>query len=191
MSLSNLRSNKRPALYLHLIDRSEPAVDQMRPVDMGPLPDLIGYMLRRAQIAVFQDVNRCFAEAAIRPADYGVLIVVSKNPGLNQTAVGDALGIKRSNLVPLVDRLERRGLLERRPAVDDRRAYALTLTKEGYNILGRLDAKRAEQEARLKQRIGADRADSLLDMLHRLAAIADDECLPSKAGERIARARQR
>lgn len=157
-----------------MADRSGSTVDQARSVDLGPLPSLIGYMLRRAQLAVYQDFHRRFAEAEIRPADYGVLMVVSKNPGLNQSAVGHVLGIKRSNLVPLVERLERRGLLERRPAVDDRRAYALLLTEKGNMVLNRLDEIRAEQEASLRRQVGEGRVDALLDMLCRLSALDDE-----------------
>lgn len=145
-----------------------------RPLDMGPLPDLIGYMLRRAQVTAFQDFNQCFAGADIRPADYGALIVIAHNPGLIQSAVGEALGIKRSNLVPLIERLERRGLIQRQPAVDDRRAYALALTSEGSSVLRILDAKRAEHETRLRNQIGDERVTELLDMLHCLAALSDD-----------------
>jgi DNA-binding MarR family transcriptional regulator len=141
---------------------------------MGPLPDLIGYMVRRAQVTAFQDFNRSFAGTDIRPADYGALIIIAHNPDLTQSAVGEALGIKRSNLVPLVERLEKRGLIQRKPAAADRRAYALTLTDEGTSVLKSLDAKRARHEARLRNQVGDERVADLIDMLHRLAALPND-----------------
>src|SRR5436853_1820743 len=83
-------------------------------VDLGPLPGLIGYMLRRAQIAVFQEIFRSFGEVNIRPAQFSVLTVIAHNPGLTQSQVSAALGIKRTNFVALLDSLEERGLAERR-----------------------------------------------------------------------------
>ena len=69
---------------------------------------MIGYALRRAQVAVYQDFARTYAKFDIRPVQYGVLIVIERNPGQKQTAVGAALAIKRANFVALCDELEKR-----------------------------------------------------------------------------------
>src|SRR5215475_14751218 len=97
-------------------------------VDLGPLPELIGFMLRRAQIAVFGEAFRLFSQVDIRPAQFSVLTVIERNPGLTQSQVSAALGIKRTNSVGLLDELERRALAERRQAARDKRSYALYLT---------------------------------------------------------------
>ena len=84
------------------------------PVDLGPLPELIGYVLRRAQLAVFQDFFAAFAPFDIRPAQFSVLTVIERNPGLTQSQAAEALGIKRTNFVGMLDELETRGLAARR-----------------------------------------------------------------------------
>jgi DNA-binding MarR family transcriptional regulator len=142
-----------------------PAAD----VDMGALTDLIGYMLRRAQIAVFQDIYRTFSQLGIRPAQFSVLTVIAHNPGRTQSQIAAALGIKRTNFVPLLDSLERRGLAERRPAPDDRRSHALHLTSAGKAIVRRLDAMVDQLEAGMIRRIGRHRRGMLLELLHRLS----------------------
>jgi DNA-binding MarR family transcriptional regulator len=149
----------------------ETAAGDQPAVDLGPLPGLVGYMLRRAQLAVFQDFNRCFADAGIRPAEYGALTVIAHNPGLKQSTVGDALGIQRSNLVALIERLRRRKLIHRRAAADDRRAYALTLSAEGAVLLEKLDRIRAEHEARLIEQVGPERIQEFLGMLQDLSTL--------------------
>src|ERR1700675_4312052 len=63
------------------------AAPQHHEVDLGPLPDLIGFMLRRAQIAVFHEVFRLFSQVDIRPAQFSVLTVIERNPGLTQSQV--------------------------------------------------------------------------------------------------------
>ena len=85
-------------------------------IDLGPLPELIGYVLRRAQLVVFQDFFSAFAPFDIRPAQFSVLTVIERNPGLTQSQVAAALGIKRTNFVGMLDALEKRGLAERRQA---------------------------------------------------------------------------
>ena len=88
-------------------------------------------MLRRAQLVVFQDFFAAFAPFDIRPAQFAVLTVIERNPGLTQSQVADALGIKRTNFVGMLDALEARGLAERRQTARDKRSYALYLTAEG------------------------------------------------------------
>ena len=74
---------------------------------------------------------KLFAATGVRPAQYSVLAVIERNPGLSQTRLADALGIKKTNLVAMIDDLERRGLARRMPTERDRRSYALFLTPKG------------------------------------------------------------
>ena len=146
-----------------------------RPVDLGRLPGLIGYMLRRAQLAVFQDFARAYADFGIRPAQYAVLTIIEGNPGLRQKDVGEALGIKRANFVTMCDELERLGLAERQQIESDRRSYALHLTRKGRALMKKLHAANAEHEARLIGQIGEDGRDKLIALLTALAAAGDGE----------------
>jgi DNA-binding MarR family transcriptional regulator len=141
------------------------------PVDLGPLPEMIGYALRRAQLAVFQDFIQAFAALDIRPAQYSVLVVIERNPGLSQSAIGAALGIKRSNLVPLIDALEARGLA-RRSAANDRRSHALHLTDQGAALLAELTRLQRAHEQRLTALIGPEQRAGLLELLQALTQMA-------------------
>jgi DNA-binding MarR family transcriptional regulator len=137
-------------------------------VDLGPLPELIGFMLRRAQIAVFQEVFRLFSQVDIRPAQFSVLTVIEHNPGLTQSQVSAALGIRRTNFVALLDSLEHRGLATREQAKNDRRSHALHLTEDGKAMMRKLRQFVDIQERRLVGRIGETGRGQLIDLLHRL-----------------------
>jgi len=150
-------------------------------VDLGMLPDLIGFMLRRAQIAVFQEVFPLFAEVDIRPAQFSVLVVIERNPGLTQSQVSAALGIKRTNFVALLDSLEQRGLAERQAAAGDRRSHALHLTDHGRVVMRRLRQLVDIQERRLVGRIGESGSRQLIGLLHRLI---DGRPMTKRAGAR-------
>ena len=139
-----------------------------RAIDLGPLPELIGYVLRRAQLVVFQDFFSTFAPFDIRPAQFSVLTVIERNPGLTQSQVATALGIKRTNFVGLLDTLERRGLAERRAAARDKRSYALYLTAQGAALMRKLKPVLKAHESRMIARVGGEGRDRLVELLHQI-----------------------
>jgi DNA-binding MarR family transcriptional regulator len=130
---------------------------------------IIGYRLRRTQLAVFQRFLAVFEEMALRPAEFSVLTLVADNPGRKQSEIALALGIKRANFVTLVNDLEARGLVERREAGSDRRANALHLSRAGKAFLARARALHDAMERDMVERLGgpAER-DALFRLLDRL-----------------------
>src|SRR3954470_2715873 len=138
-------------------------------IDLGPLPDLIGYVLRRAQLAVFQDFFAAFTPFDIRPAQFSVLTIIERNPGLTQTKVAEALGIKRTNFVGMLDELETRGLAERRQTARDKRSYALYLTADGAALMRKLKPVIKAHEGRMVARLGEQGRDALIALLHEIA----------------------
>ena len=141
-------------------------VDHPRAIGLGPLESYIGYALRQAQIAVFAEFIRTFETLDLRPAQFSVLLVINRNPGLNQSEVAASLGIQRANFVAFINRLQKRKLVERRRL--DRRSYALHLTREGEALLARALALQDELEARNHARLGADGKARLMQLLQRL-----------------------
>ena len=142
--------------------------------DLGPLGAMLHHALRNAQAQVLEELQSSFAAQDIRPALFALMVVLSRNPGLRQMQVGFALGIQPTNLVPLMDELEQRGLAERRPVPGDRRARGLFLTKPGAETLAHLEARAAAHEARLAERLGEGGRELLLSLLRRLARPAAD-----------------
>ena len=153
-----------------------PAAPEARAaIDYGPLERRLGYFLRRAQIAVFRDFFASFAAFDVRPVQYSILTVVECNPGLKQTEIGDALAIKRANLVPMIDELEGRGLLRRDPAPNDKRGYALRLTAAGEDLIRELHAVAERHERKLADAVGRETYRRLFGELKRLAEMGEGE----------------
>lgn len=149
--------------------KDEAAKKSAPPVAVGGLATLdgfVGYRLRRAQIAIFEEFIRAFATLDLRPAQFSVLLVISGSPGLNQSEVAATLGIQRANFVALINGLEKRGLVERRPV--DRRSYALHLAPAGRELLGRAVALQDALEARIEARLGPGGKGRLMELLRRL-----------------------
>jgi len=145
-------------------------------LDRGVLPSLLGYALRRAQSAVFADFAATFAGAgagageALTPGEFGLLVLVEHNAGLSQMALARALGIDRSTLVPILDRLQGRGLLVRRRSPTDGRTHALGLTPDGTRALARFARLVKRHEARIATRLSTAETRSLIDLLEKVRA---------------------
>jgi DNA-binding MarR family transcriptional regulator len=137
-------------------------------IDYGLLPGLVGYQVRQAQIAIFRDFTASLAEHDMTPTLFGTLVLVEANPGLKQADLARALQLDRSTVVTVIDTLERRGLVERRRAVDDRRSNAVTLTAEGMRRLAGLKPRVAEHEARLVRDLDADERAALTATLAKI-----------------------
>ncbi|HYG84676.1 MAG TPA: MarR family transcriptional regulator [Azospirillum sp.] len=158
------------------IDRTAPAErrTRVRPgrngkLGLGPLPELVGYNLRKAQVAVFQSFQNAVSPHDITPGQFGVLIMIHENEGLSQSDLGAAVGIDRSTMVAVIDRLESRGLVIRAPSPNDRRSYALKLSPQGEALLGELVPRiKAHDQAMMKDLSKQEQA-QLIELLRRVA----------------------
>lgn len=109
--------------------------DEAPSLDQGMLLGLMGRELRVTYLAVFRRVEDQLEKVGITPQQFALLVVVERNPGARQTLLAKARGLDKSTLVPMIDRLERDGLLERRPLANDRRVRAIWITERGKQIL--------------------------------------------------------
>lgn len=149
-----------------------PAKTPAAKLDRGLLPSLLGYALRRAQSAVFSDFGATFstAGAALTPGEFGLLVLVERNAGLSQMMLARALGIDRSTLVPILDRLQSRGLLVRRRSPSDGRTHALALTPAGGKALVRFTGLVRAHEKRIASRLSTAETLKLIGLLEKVRA---------------------
>jgi DNA-binding MarR family transcriptional regulator len=105
----------------------------------------------------------------LTPPDAGVLRLVGGSPAISQRALGDTLGISASRLVALLDRLEARGLVERRDDPDDRRSYALHLTAGGQRALRDIAAVARAHDDAVCAALSAGEREQLRELLRRVA----------------------
>lgn len=82
-----------------------------------------------------QQVDYRAREVSLTQAQWYVLAYLSVNEGIQQVGLADILGIKSITLARTVDKLQAKGLLERRPHPTDRRSWLLYLTEEARPTL--------------------------------------------------------
>lgn len=135
----------------------------------GRLSGLLGYALRRAQIRVFQDFATAMTPLGLTPGQLGALLLIEANQGLSQTQLGAALGIDRSSVVPLLDRLEGLDLIRRTAHASDRRTHALALTDAGTAAIRRLLPLLDAHERRIAADLSPSEHRLLMQLLERVA----------------------
>lgn len=137
-------------------------------LDLDILPGLIGYQLRLAQLAVFDDFAAELRDFDISPGRFGVLALICANPGMTQSLLAAATRLDRSTMVAVIDQLEARGLVERRASATDRRSNALVLTAEGEKLLKQLKRRIKLHEDRIAAAMTPAESAKLIDLLTRI-----------------------
>ena len=137
-------------------------------IAMGLLPELVGYHVRQAQMAIFADFDAALGELGVSPGIFGLLVIIAANPGLKQTRIADAVRLDRSTLVPALDKLEQRGLVERRAAPGDRRSNGIFLTADGTDLLNAERRAVRRHETRLARDFAPGERANLIALLARI-----------------------
>jgi len=100
-------------------------------------PSSIGFLLSQVGLYAARRFAQRIGEVDLHPPLFRVLNVVDAAEGQSQQAIGEAIGAPASRMVAIVDELEQRGLVERRPHPSDRRIRALYMTAKGRKLLAR------------------------------------------------------
>lgn len=136
-------------------------------VDFGVLSDLIGYALRRAQIAIYQDFFATVGSLGITPQLFAALVLIEKNPGLNQSRLGRLMGVNRAAAMALIDRLEDLGFVARAASETDKRSNTVVVTKPGLSRLSKLIDAVRKHDARVSERLTAAELVTLRNLLRK------------------------
>jgi DNA-binding MarR family transcriptional regulator len=139
-------------------------------VDLGMLPKLLGYNLRRAHQASWRTYVSFIGENKIRPGLFSLLILTRSNPGIAQIELGTHLGVDKASIVALLDRLERAGLIERRRCTRDRRRQGIFLTEAGSAELEALMGQVRQLERHMASRFNKLELEQFLGFLQRMYA---------------------
>lgn len=133
----------------------------------------VAYLLSVLGTASSQRWQERMRTLDLDPREVVVLRMVAADPGRTQRSLAPALQVRASHLVAVIDGLEERQLLERRPNPIDRRAHALYLTRRGRTVLGEVMRVSAAHEAELTGGLSVSDRKTLEDLLARIARQLD------------------
>jgi DNA-binding MarR family transcriptional regulator len=139
-------------------------------VDQSCLGHLLGYCLAQADIparrAFFQHIGE---PLGLRPVEFTILVLVAFNPGITGKQLSQALSVTAPNITLLLDRLGKRGLVERVRSEIDRRAQNIHLTAEGEKLARRAHANSRTIEQEMLRHLSEGERAMLLELLKKVA----------------------
>ncbi len=134
-----------------------------------------GHLIRRSQqlaVALFAEEVGPFE---LTPVQFAVLLAVVEQPGIDAARISSQVAFDRSTLADVLDRLSKRGLIDRHASRVDRRAKMLIATPEGIALFRRaVPAVRRVQERILAPLPEIDRAQYLM-LLRKLVGLHTGE----------------
>ncbi len=133
-----------------------------------------GYLFRRMQqIAVAIFVEECKAYD-LTPVQYAALIAIHTHPGIDATRLSAVIAFDRSTLGNVIERLEAKRLIERKPSDGDKRVKLLYLTRAGATLLRDIMASVDRAQARMLQPLKPADRKTLMALLTQLVDLNNE-----------------
>lgn len=95
----------------------------------------LSFMLHDVARLLSRRFEQLAGHLGLTRAQWRAIAYLSKNEGMNQVCLADMLEVEPITLVRMLDKLEQRGLIERRMDPNDRRAWRLFLKAEARPLL--------------------------------------------------------
>jgi MarR family transcriptional regulator, lower aerobic nicotinate degradation pathway regulator len=166
-------SKPTPASKATPVSKAAPA-SKAAPITMDAVYAAPGYLFRRMQqiaVAIFVEECRAFD---LTPVQYAALVAIHTHPGIDATRLSAVIAFDRSTLGNVIERLETKTLIERKPAREDKRVKLLYLTKAGTALLREIMAAVEKAQARMLQPLKPADRKTLLALLTQLVDLNNE-----------------
>jgi DNA-binding MarR family transcriptional regulator len=130
----------------------------------------VAFMLSSLGYAVSRRFHDVLEPLELEPGEFALLRAVAASEGEAQNALAERLHISPSWMVAVVDELEKRELLERKPHAHDRRVRNLHLTAAGKKLLRQAQQRARRFDGQVADPLSEAEIVQLLDLLDRVAA---------------------
>ena len=137
-------------------------------VDTRYLQSLVGYNARRAALSIIELFLERLAPYGLKPVDFSVMSTIGHNPGVTSRQLCAALNLLPPNLVGLIQSLEARGLIERKPHPHDGRAVGLHATPKGQALMVQAEQTATELETEKTARLTPAERKTLVALLQKI-----------------------
>lgn len=133
-----------------------------------------GYLFRRMQqiaVSIFMEECRAFD---LTPVQYAALIAIHTHPGIDATRLSAVIAFDRSTLGSVIERLQAKDYVERKPAPEDKRIKLLYLTKSGAAILREIIPAVERAQARMLEPLKPADRNKLMGLLVQLVDLNNE-----------------
>ncbi|UGY19228.1 MarR family winged helix-turn-helix transcriptional regulator [Bradyrhizobium septentrionale] len=144
------------------------------PVTMDAVYTAPGYLFRRMQqIAVALFIEECKA-FDLTPVQYAALVTISTHPGIDATRLSAVIAFDRSTLGNVIERLQAKEFIARKPSPEDKRVKLLYLTRAGAAVLSDIMPSVGRAQARMLQPLKPADRKTLLGLLTQLVDLNNE-----------------
>ena len=146
------------------------------------------YLIRRLQMICTAMVAEEFEGEDMPVSQWAVLTIIDSNPEIDQSRLGGVVSIDKTNTGRLVDQLEAKGLVERRPNALDRRVWMLRCTPLGHKTRKRLRPRALATQERLLSCLEPAQRELFIDLMSHVV-MANEKYVRPGAGRRKPKSR--
>jgi DNA-binding MarR family transcriptional regulator len=140
-----------------------------------PQSDLL-FLLHDVARLIRQEADRRAGLHGMTRAQWVLLFWLKRQPGLSQKELAEILEVEPITVARLVDRLEARGMVERRPDAKDRRIWRLHLLDAADHVLDEMETERADILRLITEDVGAPTQLVMIEGLQRMKATLLSKC---------------
>jgi DNA-binding MarR family transcriptional regulator len=133
------------------------------------LEDQVGHLLRRAHQRATQIFLESFEDTGLTPTQWAALARLAEEGAASQNHLGRLTAMDPATVQGVIQRLEKRGLIDREPDPEDRRRTRLKLSLEGAELVAKHTADGAKVSALTLAPLTAEEAAAFLELLRKLA----------------------
>ena len=137
-------------------------------VNYDVLPHQVGFWVRRAHLAVMRSYEQHSQPLGLRPVETAAILILDRNPNLSQMALAATLGSDQSSMVAISTKLEKRGLIRRKRAREDRRFQFISLTADGEQMAQDIRKALAAHDRSLTRNMTAEQRRQFIELLKQL-----------------------
>ena len=133
-----------------------------------------GYLFRRMQqiaVSIFMEECKAFD---LTPVQYAALIAIHTHPGIDATRLSAVIAFDRSTLGSVIERLQAKDFVERKPAPEDKRIKLLYLTKLGAAILREIVPAVERAQARMLEPLKPTERKALMGLMAQLVDLNNE-----------------
>ncbi|MGY0571000.1 MarR family winged helix-turn-helix transcriptional regulator [Bradyrhizobium sp. RDM12] len=144
------------------------------PITMDAVYAAPGYLFRRMQqiaVSIFMEECKAFD---LTPVQYAALIAIHTHPGIDATRLSAVIAFDRSTLGSVIERLQSKDFVERKPAPEDKRIKLLYLTKPGAAILREIIPAVERAQARMLEPLKPGDRKALMGLMAQLVDLNNE-----------------
>ena len=136
-------------------------------METDPLDRNLEFLINDVARLLRREFGRRIRDLDLTRSQWWVMVHLIRFDGYNQTQLAEELEIGKVALGGLLDRLEARGWIERRPDPDDRRAKRVFLTESGRPLIEEMQERARDVHRQMIDGFSFEERDQLVDLMAR------------------------